>query len=83
MMHMPPYQYVDATFHDANVPYRDANATSIFLNAKCPFMEMQMRLLYDANFPCRDVQSLFMMMQVPSCGCKFFFRYKMPLVGMS
>ena len=85
-MHIPPYQYANATFHDANVPCRDANATSIFLNEKCPFTEMQMRLLYDANFPCRDVNATFIHDDANAflwrCGCNFF-RYKMPLAGMS
>ena len=35
---MPPYQYADTNFHDANM------------------IKMQMRLLYDANFPCKDAQ---------------------------
>ena len=84
---MPLYQYADATFHDVNVPYKDANATSIFLNANCPFTEMQMRLFYDANFSCRDVNAKFIHGDANAflqrCRCKsFFFWYKMPLVGM-
>ena len=77
MMHMSPYQYADATFHDANILCRDANATSIFLNAKCPFTEMQMRLLHDANFPCRVVNAKFIHDDINAslwrCRCKSHF----------
>ena len=72
MMHMSPYQYTDANFHDANVP----------------IMEMQMRLLYDANFPCKDVNAKFIYDDANAplrrYRCKpLFFDIKIPLVGMS
>ena len=67
---MPPYQYADTNFHDANM------------------IKMQMRLLYDANFPCRDVNAKFIYdddnAPLRRCGCKsLFFNIKMPLTGMS
>ena len=85
MMHIPPYQYADATFYDANVPYRDANTTFIFLNAKFPFTELQIQLFYDANFSCRNVNAKFIHddanASLRRCKCKshFFFGIKCPL----
>ena len=51
---------------------------------KCPIMEMQMRLLYDANFPCRDVNAKFVYNDANAplrrCRCKLlFFDIKSPL----
>ena len=48
---------------------------------KCPIMEMQMRLLYDANFSCRDVNAKFIYddgnAPLRRCRCKsLFFWYK-------
>ena len=72
MMHMSPYQYANANFHDANVPLWRCN----------------MWLLYDANFPCRDVNAKFIYddanAPLQRCKCKpLFFDIKMPPVGMS
>ena len=62
--------------------------TCLITNMQMQISMMQMRLLYDANFPYKDANIKFIYddanAHLRRCGCKsLFFDIKMPLVGMS